>query len=187
MKRFLSILLAALLVSGGALAQSPISNPATIVNIVGGTVFGTPITGVTGTVNVVLSASPTLTGTAIAATLNATNLNGILGAGTPAAITGTAITAGTSVTTPIVTTASGALAISPTLGAIFGGASLTTSAGEVGLTKITASGVAPGATGAKLALVCGTNAGTAKLIITAGTSATAVPIADNIGAAVTGC
>lgn len=64
---------------------------------------------------------------------------------------------------------------------------LTLSAGETGIAKITASGTAPGAAGGKLALVCGTNAGTAKLIAYAGTSTTPVTVIDNIGSGVTGC
>ena len=64
---------------------------------------------------------------------------------------------------------------------------LTLSAGEVGLAKITASGSAPGAAGGKFELVCGTSAGTAKLIVYAGTSTTPSTILDNIGAGVTGC
>lgn len=68
-----------------------------------------------------------------------------------------------------------------------GTASLTVPVGGIGISKITADGVAPGAGGGKLQLVCGTNAGTAKLVISAGTSATAVTVVDNIGAGVTGC
>lgn len=68
-----------------------------------------------------------------------------------------------------------------------GATALTLAANEFGLHKITASGSAPGASGGKLALVCGTNAGTAKLIAYAGTSTTPVTILDNIGSGVTGC
>lgn len=70
---------------------------------------------------------------------------------------------------------------------IFGGnggtlpATVTISAGEVGLGKITASGTAPGAGVAKLAIVAGTNAGTCKLIMYAGTSTTPTTIIDNVG------
>lgn len=64
---------------------------------------------------------------------------------------------------------------------------LTISGGEFGFAKITASGTAPGAAGGKVALVCGTTAGTAKLIAYAGTSTTAATILDNIGSGVTGC
>jgi hypothetical protein len=53
-----------------------------------------------------------------------------------------------------------------------GGTSLTVAGGEFGVPKITASGSAPGASGGKIALVCGTNAGTVKLIAYAGTSTT---------------
>lgn len=59
--------------------------------------------------------------------------------------------------------------------------------GSIELTKRTASASAPGAGFGKLELVCGTNAGTAKIIAYAGTSGTAVTVLDNIGAGVTGC
>lgn len=74
-------------------------------------------------------------------------------------------------------------------GALMTGSStaLTLTSGAVGMTKIAASGSAPGAAGGKLELVCGTGAGSAKLIISAGTSATAVTVVDNIGSGVTGC
>jgi hypothetical protein len=68
-----------------------------------------------------------------------------------------------------------------------GTTALTLTQGAFGFTAITASASAPGASGGKLELVCGTNPGTAKLIIYAGTSGTAVPVTDNIGAGVTGC
>jgi len=68
-----------------------------------------------------------------------------------------------------------------------GTASLTLTAGAVGLPKMTASASAPGAGGGKIELVCGTNAGSAKLVAYAGTSSTAVTILDNIGSGVTGC
>lgn len=64
---------------------------------------------------------------------------------------------------------------------------LTLTSGAFGLTKITPSASAPGAAGAKLEVVCGTNTGTAKLIMYAGTSATAITIVDNVGTGVTGC
>lgn len=64
---------------------------------------------------------------------------------------------------------------------------LTLNNGEIGLPKITASGSAPGAAGLKLATVCGTNAGTAKIIAYAGTSTTPATVLDNIGSGVTGC
>lgn len=65
--------------------------------------------------------------------------------------------------------------------------SLTLTQGALGFTKMTASGSAPGAVGGKIELVCGTNAGSAKLVAYAGTSGTAVTILDNIGSGVTGC
>lgn len=64
---------------------------------------------------------------------------------------------------------------------------LTLTSGALGLAKIAASASAPGAGGGKVELVCGTNAGTAKLVAYAGTSGTATLILDNIGAGVTGC
>lgn len=64
---------------------------------------------------------------------------------------------------------------------------LTLAVGEIGFTKIAASGSAPGAAGAKEAWVCGTLAGTAKKIAYAGTSTTPVTIVDNVGTGVTGC
>lgn len=59
--------------------------------------------------------------------------------------------------------------------------------GAHGFSKVTASGTAPGAGFAKIELVCGTNAGSAKLIVAAGTSAATFTILDNIGGGVTGC
>lgn len=71
---------------------------------------------------------------------------------------------------------------------MFGSATpLTLTAGAIGMSKITASGSAPGAAGGKLELVCGTLSGTAKLVMSGGTSATATTIVDNVGAGVTGC
>jgi hypothetical protein len=55
------------------------------------------------------------------------------------------------------------------------------------LARRLASGGNPGATFGSLELVCGTTAGTARLIAYAGTSTTPVTIVDNIGAGVTGC
>lgn len=72
-------------------------------------------------------------------------------------------------------------------GVVIGASTLTTTTGALGLNKMTASGSAPGAAGGKIELVCGTNAGTAKLTALAGTSTTPVTILDNIGAGVTGC
>lgn len=67
------------------------------------------------------------------------------------------------------------------------GTALTLTQGAIGMSKMTASGSAPGASGLKLEVVCGTNAGTAKITALAGTSTTAVTVLDNIGAGVTGC
>jgi hypothetical protein len=58
---------------------------------------------------------------------------------------------------------------------------LLMSQGELGLSTITASGTAPGAGGVKFEAVCGTTAGTAKIIAYAGTSTTPVTIVDRIG------
>lgn len=68
-----------------------------------------------------------------------------------------------------------------------GNPSLTLTDGALGFKKITASASAPGATGLKIEAVCGTGAGTLKLIVAAGTSGTAVTIVDNVGSGVTGC
>lgn len=68
-----------------------------------------------------------------------------------------------------------------------GSALLTLTAGAFGMAKMTASGTAPGATGLKIEAVCGTNAGSMKLVAAAGTSGTAVTIIDNIGSGATGC
>jgi len=68
-----------------------------------------------------------------------------------------------------------------------GGSALTLTTGALGLSKMTASASAPGAAGGKLEFVCGTNAGSAKLVVYAGTSGTSVTIIDNIGSGVTGC
>lgn len=90
------------------------------------------------------------------------------------------------------TAASGAAKLQVTGGTLTDKASvgaglLTLSSGELGISKIAASGVAPGSSGGKLSLVCGTNPGTAKLVITAGTSTTPATVVDNIGAGVAGC
>lgn len=68
-----------------------------------------------------------------------------------------------------------------------GASSLTLGTGSLGVSKMTASASAPGATGGKLEMVCGTNSGTAKLIMYAGTSASPITIIDNVGSGVTGC
>lgn len=68
-----------------------------------------------------------------------------------------------------------------------GGTSVTLSSGELGFTKITATAQAPGASGGKIEMVCGTNAGSVKIIAYGGTSTTPVTITDNIGSGVSGC
>lgn len=64
---------------------------------------------------------------------------------------------------------------------------LTRDAGEIGLNRRTAAASAPGAAGAKLAIVCGTAAGSLRIQILGGTSTTPVTIVDNIGTGATGC
>jgi hypothetical protein len=49
------------------------------------------------------------------------------------------------------------------------------------------SAAAPGATNIRLKMLCGTNAGTAKLVAMGGTSTSTFTVLDNIGAGVTGC
>lgn len=68
-----------------------------------------------------------------------------------------------------------------------GSALLTLTAGALGMSKMTASASAPGAAGSKFEVVCGTNAGTAKMVMYAGISGTAVTVIDNAGTGVTGC
>lgn len=72
-------------------------------------------------------------------------------------------------------------------GMIIGSTTLATTVGTLGMNKITTGGAAPGAAGARLEVVCGTNAGTAKLQMFAGTSTTPVTVVDNVGAGVTAC
>lgn len=59
--------------------------------------------------------------------------------------------------------------------------------GDINIVKRAANTTAPGAGNAKFEVLCGTNAGTAKLVMYAGTSTTAVTVVDNVGAGVTGC
>lgn len=68
-----------------------------------------------------------------------------------------------------------------------GSAVFTMGVGEISMRLNTASGTAPGAQGLKFGTVCGTNAGTAKIITYAGTSTTPVTIIDNVGSGVSGC
>lgn len=164
---------------------------------------------VTGTGSMVLSIAPTFTGTTTVSSLTASSNITVGGAQqfrwsgstiqtAPANgqenITNSAATAGigfdvsTDGTLKIRTraqTGDGSL-IAGTLQTI-SAASLTLTTGAIGMGKMTASASAPGAAGGKLELVCGTNSGTAKLIMAAGTSGTAVTIIDNVGAGVTGC
>lgn len=73
------------------------------------------------------------------------------------------------------------------VGGLSGSSTLKVSAGELAFDKGSASGTAPGAGFLKLGVVCGTNAGTAKIIAYAGTSTTPVTVVDNVGSGVTGC
>jgi hypothetical protein len=59
--------------------------------------------------------------------------------------------------------------------------------GPILMQKNAAKSSAPGAENLRMEVVCGTNAGTAKLQAYAGTSTTPVPILDNIGSGVSGC
>lgn len=70
---------------------------------------------------------------------------------------------------------------------LLGASALTLTTGALGMGKMTASASAPGAGGSKFEVVCGTNAGSAKLTMLAGTSATPVTVVDNVGSGVTGC
>ena len=68
------------------------------------------------------------------------------------------------------------------------GTSLKLSAGELGLTKrSTDSAEAPGADGLKLEVICGTNSGSAAIVVRAGTSTTSSYLLNNIGSGVNGC
>jgi hypothetical protein len=55
------------------------------------------------------------------------------------------------------------------------------------MTKGAATGTAPGATKAKIEVVCGTNSGTLKFQAYGGTSATPTTLLDNVGSGVQGC
>lgn len=68
-----------------------------------------------------------------------------------------------------------------------GGSNAIIRANRMQFNPITNPAAAPGATLVEEMWVCGTNAGTAKKIAFAGTSATAVTLIDNVGAGVTGC
>jgi hypothetical protein len=59
--------------------------------------------------------------------------------------------------------------------------------GPILMQKNTANSSAPGAGNLRMEVVCGTNAGKAKLQAYAGTSPTPVVILDNIGSGVSGC
>jgi hypothetical protein len=68
-----------------------------------------------------------------------------------------------------------------------GVADLVLSPSELGIARAAASGIGPGGLGAKIAVVCGASAGTARLIAYAGTSGTPTTVIDNIGSGVSGC
>lgn len=143
-----------------------------------GTIYGA-YTGTSCTNQFVRSLS--VAGVATCATVASTDVSSVTGTG--AFVLATTPT----LVTPVLGVATGtSIAVSSYLQA--GSTTpLTLTAGSIGMTKITASGTAPGAAGVKFEVVCGTNAGTAKLTMSAGTSATPVTIVDNVGAAVTGC
>jgi hypothetical protein len=61
------------------------------------------------------------------------------------------------------------------------GHTILTGAGEIIVAKITDPGTAPGAGAVKLTAEAGTNAGTCKIVVRAGTSSTATTLLDNIG------
>jgi hypothetical protein len=63
----------------------------------------------------------------------------------------------------------------------------TLSRGEIGLAVTALSERGPGPGAVKFAAACGTTAGTAKIVVYAGTSATPVTLLDNIGSGVSGC
>lgn len=109
-----------------------------------------------------------VTSTTVVPNLNAGLLNGatfaapgVIGGTTPASITGTTLKTGAG--------------------------ALTLTTGAIGMNTMTASASAPGAGGAKFEVVCGTNAGTVKLVMYGGTSGTAVTVVDNVGGGVSGC
>jgi len=145
---------------------------------------GSKLTG--GTNNVII-------GQSVASTTLATGSNNIIIGTGSTADTATASTSSTfwvgggSTAVMSATNIAGTPAVAIPGSLALGAGTLTVSAGSVGLSKITASAAAAGAGGGKIELVCGTNAGTAKLIAYAGTSTTAVTILDNIGSGVTGC
>ena len=185
--------------SGGTCTTAPQFN----VTVTGGAISAVNSVATAGDCTVVPGAQQTNRAWAVTgASLAGASLNVALGAKTlsilvpdvssspPATITLTddglsADTRGV-VYTPV-WTARNTLSLNPSGALQTGSASLTLAAGEIGLTKIAASGSAPGAAGVKFGAVCGTNAGTAKIIAYAGTSTTPVTIVDNIGSGVTGC
>jgi hypothetical protein len=63
------------------------------------------------------------------------------------------------------------------------GHTVLTGAGEIIVAKITDPGTAPGAGAVKLTAETGTNPGTCKIVVRAGTSTTATTLLDNIGGA----
>lgn len=65
-----------------------------------------------------------------------------------------------------------------------GPTALTLVPATIGMNKVTTTGTAAGAAGARLEVVAGTNPGTAKLIMYAGTSTTPATIIDNVGSGV---
>ena len=58
---------------------------------------------------------------------------------------------------------------------------------QIGIAKGATSTTAPGASGLKLGVICGTNPGTLMIVAYAGSSTTPSTVVDNVGAGVTGC
>jgi hypothetical protein len=94
----------------------------------------------------------------------------------------------TTPTVPVISTGQGAFQVGNAVDSGGASAPLNLALAELGIRiKNSPSNTAPGALGIKLTAVCGTNAGTAKIIAYGGTSATPSTVVDNIGAGVTGC
>lgn len=129
--------------------------------------------------------APCSSGSGTVTSVSVVTANGVSGS-VATSTTTPAITITLGAITPSSVVASGNVSAATTL--MVGSATpLTLTAGAIGVQKITASASAPGAAGVKLEAVCGTNAGTAKLVMYAGTSGTAITVVDNVGAGVTGC
>lgn len=90
-------------------------------------------------------------------------------------------------TTPTGTATAGRVVTMGPIGMTIGATNLTTNAGALGMTTVTAAASAPGAAGGKIEVRCGTGAGTLKIVAYGGTSSTGTTVIDNVGAGVTGC